>query len=113
MRPTPDNPNPPQRNRDGTLRHRIDANCETAFWDPVAGRCLNSGYTDVTRPIGPNGANLTSTGSTNVATNSTPGTTVDPYKTFGGGAASITSDKMHTAFYLTVSLGLAVLCLYK
>lgn len=88
QRPTVDIPNPPQKNADGTTRTRISSSCDTPFWDPIAGKCLNSGYTDATRQIGPNGANLTSTGSTNVDGSDNKGGSDDPYKTFGGASAA-------------------------
>ncbi|UZJ55063.1 hypothetical protein CBS101457_004383 [Exobasidium rhododendri] len=109
VRPTPDQPNPPQKNNDGSVRIRIGDNCDTPFWDPVAGKCLNSGYTDDTRAIGPNGANLTSSATTNVA--NTTGSAVDGYETFGG-AASLHQSSRATAGCLGLSLLLAVVSLY-
>jgi hypothetical protein len=48
-------------------RALVPANCSTPFWDPIQGHCLcNSStcsFTDASRPIGPNGANLTGGGS--------------------------------------------------
>jgi hypothetical protein len=63
--PTPGNPNPPQQ--DGQQpRFRLPQNCSTPFWDPIAGKCLCSSstcqFSDNSRPIGPNGANLTGGG---------------------------------------------------
>ncbi|KAH9486218.1 Chitin deacetylase 7 [Psilocybe cubensis] len=65
--PTPDQPNPPQDTSQGQPeRHRLPANCSTPFWDPIAGKCLCTAstctFTDLSRPIGPNGANLTGGG---------------------------------------------------
>lgn len=65
--PTPDNPNPPQQVPDGqNARFRLPANCSTAFWDPQGGSCLctssTCAFVDSSRPIGPNGANLTGGG---------------------------------------------------
>ncbi|KAF7340970.1 Carbohydrate esterase family 4 [Mycena sanguinolenta] len=65
--PTTATPNPPQQVPDGQqARFRLPANCSTAFWDPIAGNCLCSSsqcaFTDTSRPIGPNGANLTGGG---------------------------------------------------
>ena len=41
----------------------VPDNCTTAFWDPIEGECICTSDTcefhDTTRPIGPNGANLT------------------------------------------------------
>ncbi|KAI0066583.1 hypothetical protein BV25DRAFT_1868240 [Artomyces pyxidatus] len=67
VEPTPDNPNPPQDTSNGQkARVRLPANCSTPFWDPIAGDCIcNSStctFTDNSRPIGPNGANLTGGG---------------------------------------------------
>ncbi|KAN0065437.1 hypothetical protein ACQY0O_001273 [Thecaphora frezii] len=86
--PSPQNPNPPQKNNDGTIRTRIDSKCDTPWWDPIAGKCLcsggNCGFTDDTRAIGPNGANLTSSGSSNQAGSSSASATQDPYRNFNG-----------------------------
>lgn len=73
------------------MRSRINDKCDTPFWDPIAGKCLNSGFTDETRAIGPNGANLTSTGSTNTDGADSQGgkSTSDGYQTFGSGGAQI------------------------
>ncbi|KIK71468.1 hypothetical protein GYMLUDRAFT_254679 [Collybiopsis luxurians FD-317 M1] len=65
--PTADNPNPAQSvPAGGQARYRLPANCTTAFWDPVAGNCLcqdsSCQFSDESRPIGPNGANLTGGG---------------------------------------------------
>ncbi|KAF7783925.1 hypothetical protein Agabi119p4_90 [Agaricus bisporus var. burnettii] len=65
--PTTDNPNPPQQVPDGqNARFRLPANCSTAFWDPIQGQCSctsdTCAFTDNSRPIGPNGANLTGGG---------------------------------------------------
>ncbi|KAF7333423.1 Carbohydrate esterase family 4 [Mycena venus] len=65
--PTPGNPNPAQQVPDGQQpRFRLPANCSTPFWDPIGNKCLcnsdSCAFTDVSRPIGPNGANLTGGG---------------------------------------------------
>ncbi|KAF7302610.1 Carbohydrate esterase family 4 protein [Mycena chlorophos] len=65
--PTTSNPNPAQQVPDGQqARFRLPANCSTPFWDPIAGNCLcksnDCAFTDNSRPIGPNGANLTGGG---------------------------------------------------
>ncbi|KAH7920945.1 hypothetical protein BV22DRAFT_1039233 [Leucogyrophana mollusca] len=64
---SPSNPNPPQAVQQGQqARFRLPANCSTPFWDPIAGNCLctssSCAFTDNSRPIGPNGANLTGGG---------------------------------------------------
>lgn len=86
--PSPQQPIPPQKNRDGSIRTRIGANCDTAWWDPIAGKCLcndsSCAFADGTRPIGPNGANLTSAATTNVDGSGSNGTPADPYKNFSG-----------------------------
>ncbi|KDN47966.1 left border a protein [Tilletiaria anomala UBC 951] len=84
--PSPQQPNPPQKNADGSNRTRIGSNCDTPWWDPIAGKCLCSdsscAFTDGTRPIGPNGANLTSSATTNSDGSDSNGAPVDPYKSF-------------------------------
>jgi hypothetical protein len=65
--PTPDQPNPQQSVAPGAqARFRLPSNCSTPFWDPVAGKCICTSstcqFTDNSRPIGPNGANLTGGG---------------------------------------------------
>ncbi|CEH14235.1 hypothetical protein CBOM_02102 [Ceraceosorus bombacis] len=107
QRPTVDVPNPPQNNASGSLRHRIADNCDTPFWDPIAGKCLNSGFKDETRTIGQNGEGITSTGNTNTdgATTSGGG---DGYSTFGGpgsGAATVGLP----SFSAVLTLGLSAL----
>uniref|UniRef100_V5ESH3 Polysaccharide deacetylase n=2 Tax=Kalmanozyma brasiliensis (strain GHG001) TaxID=1365824 RepID=V5ESH3_KALBG len=95
--PSPQQPNPPQRNNDKTLRTRIPANCDTPFWDPVGAKCLCTGsacaFDDSTRPIGPNGSNLTSSGSTNTGSSAgaggSPSASSDPYRTFSGATAKM------------------------
>ncbi|KAF5313065.1 hypothetical protein D9619_002538 [Psilocybe cf. subviscida] len=67
VEPSPQNPNPSQDTSNGQqTRFRLPANCSTAFWDPIAGKCLcNQGscaFVDNSRPIGANGANLTGGG---------------------------------------------------
>jgi len=62
--PSPSNPLPPQSG--SSPRHRLPANCSTPFWDPIGNKCLCTSsscqFSDMTRPIGPNGANLTGGG---------------------------------------------------
>ncbi|KAJ7589601.1 hypothetical protein C8J56DRAFT_1049242 [Mycena floridula] len=65
--PTPDDPNPAQQVPDGqAARFRLPGNCSTPFWDPVGGKCIctasTCNFADDSRPIGPNGANLTGGG---------------------------------------------------
>jgi len=65
--PSPGNPNPEQRVEEGQqARFRLPANCSTPFWDPIKGNCVCTSSTctfaDNSRPIGPNGANLTGGG---------------------------------------------------
>ncbi|KAK2462850.1 hypothetical protein APHAL10511_005048 [Amanita phalloides] len=62
--PTPSDPNPPQVSVSGqSARVRLSANCSTPFWDPIQGKCIctssTCAFVDTSRPIGPNGANLT------------------------------------------------------
>lgn len=64
----------------------------TTSWDPIAGKCLNSGFQDDTRPIGPNGANLTSSGSTNTGDLSDSSGSSDGFKKFGSGAHRLQVD---------------------
>jgi len=84
--PTVNQAVPPQDTSNGQqARFRLPANCSTAFWDPIGGKCLCNDdkckFTDVTKPIGPNGSNLTSGGTG--AANSTDDKPEDPYKPFG------------------------------
>ncbi|RDB19529.1 hypothetical protein Hypma_013411 [Hypsizygus marmoreus] len=67
IQPSPNNPNPAQKVPDGeAARSRLPMNCSTPFWDPIAGKCICDSHTcafaDNSRPIGPNGANLTGGG---------------------------------------------------
>lgn len=52
--PTPDDPVPSPR--EGDTRHTLPSDCQTAWFDPIANRCLcdsdNCAFTDETRPIG-------------------------------------------------------------
>ncbi|KAG2022544.1 hypothetical protein CC2G_000285 [Coprinopsis cinerea AmutBmut pab1-1] len=56
--PTPMNPNPAQA-AGQPVRYRVPANCSTAFWDPIEGRCTctsgDCAFSDVERNIGPDG----------------------------------------------------------
>ncbi|KAI0829015.1 hypothetical protein BC628DRAFT_1315908 [Trametes gibbosa] len=88
--PTPAQPAPAQATESGQARFRIPANCSTPFWDPIKGTCIctssTCAFTDQSRPIGPNGANLTgdqvSSGTDGTATPSS-----NPYVPFNGAAA--------------------------
>jgi hypothetical protein len=84
----------------------VPTNCSTAFWDPIAGKCLctssTCAFTDASRPIGvsllsflllrtaddgvllpqPNGANLTGGGTGGAAGASA--STTNPYVPFNG-----------------------------
>lgn len=87
--PSPDNPNPTQKNKDGSVRHRISNNCDTPFWDPIKGACLESGFEDQTRSIGPNGEN-SNPGGTNSDGSSSSGTNnTDPYTSFSGSSMGV------------------------
>ncbi|KAK7063548.1 family 4 carbohydrate esterase [Favolaschia claudopus] len=89
--PTVDNPNPAQQVPDGgQARSRVPTNCSTAFWDPIAAKCLctsnDCAFTDNSRAIGPNGANLTGGG-----TGGAPGASASPttYVPFNGKAVAL------------------------
>ncbi|KAA1467878.1 hypothetical protein DENSPDRAFT_833028 [Dentipellis sp. KUC8613] len=87
---SPSNPNPPQDTSNGQqTRYRLPPNCSTPFWDPIKGQCLCTSdqcqFQDNSRPIGPNGANLTGGG-----TGSFNGSDAAPsqsYQPFNGNAA--------------------------
>lgn len=86
--PTVDNPNPQQSVASGgQARFRIPGNCSTAFWDPIGNKCLcqdsSCAFTDNSRPIGPNGANLTGGGTGGDAAVTT---SASPFMPFNGGA---------------------------
>jgi len=85
--PSPGNPDPPQATSDGTAaRFRLPNNCSTPFWDPIAGHCIctssTCAFTDNSRPVGPNGANLTGDGSSGTAPAAT--STYVPFNGNGG-----------------------------
>ncbi|KAF8753729.1 hypothetical protein RHS01_06678 [Rhizoctonia solani] len=82
--PSPGNPNPPQATAEGkALRGRLPANCSTPFWDPIGSKCLCQDsacqFVDQSRPIGPNGANLTGGGTGGTVSSSTAGPTYVPF----------------------------------
>ncbi|KAH7911595.1 hypothetical protein BJ138DRAFT_1150251 [Hygrophoropsis aurantiaca] len=97
---TPSNPNPPQQVVSGQqARYRLPSNCSTPFWDPIAGNCLctssSCAFTDNSRPIGPNGANLTGggTGGSSSGASQTPSYVnfngAPPVKLFGSGLVGV------------------------
>ncbi|TFY78825.1 hypothetical protein EWM64_g5184 [Hericium alpestre] len=85
---SPSNPNPPQDPTVGQERFRLPANCSTPFWDPIKGQCLcqdsSCQFADNSRPIGPNGANLTGGGTGDFGPTATP---TQSYKPFNGNGA--------------------------
>ncbi|KAF9071990.1 hypothetical protein BDP27DRAFT_1218247 [Rhodocollybia butyracea] len=88
--PTVSNPNPAQSVPAGEqARYRLPENCTTAFWDPIGGNCLckdsSCQFNDGSRPIGPNGANLTG-GGTGGAGLTSPSPS---YKSFNGADSSM------------------------
>ena len=72
--------------------HTVASNCSTPFWDPIKGECIctssTCAFTDTSRPIGPNGANLTGS-----EINSTDGSaatqTSDPYVPFNAARSAL------------------------
>jgi len=92
--PSPSNPNPPQDLSGGqTARHRLPTNCSTPFWDPIDGKCLCTSstclFTDGSRPVGPNGANLTGGGTGGAFTASaSTATATDSFVPFNDAMAS-------------------------
>ncbi|KAJ7799096.1 hypothetical protein B0H14DRAFT_1711143 [Mycena olivaceomarginata] len=90
--PTVGNPNPAQQVPDGQqARFRLPTNCSTPFWDPIAGKCLctasDCAFADNSRPIGPNGANLTGGGTGGSADASASPT--NAYVPFNGGGFTL------------------------
>jgi len=86
--PTPENPVPVQNTSLG-LRYRLPANCSTAFFDPIANKCLcessSCAFTDQTRPIGnysEGGSGQIPTGSSSASSSEPTGYT--PFNTSGG-----------------------------
>ncbi|KAK7063546.1 carbohydrate esterase family 4 protein [Favolaschia claudopus] len=106
VEPTVGNPNPAQQVPDGQqarsrrtstfyilplplslvlITDTVPTNCSTAFWDPIGAKCLcssnNCAFTDNSRPIGPNGANLTGggTGSNAAGASASATTTYVPF----------------------------------
>lgn len=111
--PTPTNPLPAQAVASGGARHRLPANCSTPFWDPIGNKCLCTSsscqFNDQTRPIGPNGANLTGggTGTSNGGSTSTP-SIYTPFKSTANLSFDRTLASILTVFSaLTLSVILA------
>jgi hypothetical protein len=93
VEPTPQNPNPSQDTSGGQqARFRLPANCSTAFWDPIAGKCqCNQGscaFVDNSRPIGANGANLTGGGTGDAFVTGTAGQPVASFIPFNSALSS-------------------------
>jgi len=93
IEPTPDTPLPPVvPDANNKTRHRLPANCDTPWWDPIAGMCLCNGtdcsFQDDSRPIGPNGANLTG-GDSNTTTSTSASSSASFVSFNGNGAPSI------------------------
>ena len=63
----------------------VSSNCSTPFWDPIKGECIctsdSCAFTDASRPIGPNGANLTGD-QVNSTDESAATASTDPYVPF-------------------------------
>lgn len=91
--PTPDDPNPPQQPPTGQqTRFRLPSNCSTPFWDPIKGDCICNSSTcafeDTSKPIGPNGANLTG-GGTGSEAEPSASQSANPYVPFNGAQTSL------------------------
>jgi len=91
--PSPSNPNPSQQVPSGQqARFRLPVNCSTPFWDPIAGSCIctsnTCAFADDSRPIGPNGANLTG-GGTGGSFNGESGSATPTYVPFNGDLSSL------------------------
>ncbi|KAK7028430.1 family 4 carbohydrate esterase [Favolaschia claudopus] len=91
VEPTLSNPNPAQQVPDGEQpRFRLPANCSTAFWDPIGNKCLcasdSCAFTDISRPIGPAGANFTG-GGTGGSSNGIPQPSSPAYVPFSAGVS--------------------------
>jgi hypothetical protein len=105
VEPTPDDPNPPQDTSNGRqARFRLPANCSTPFWDPIGDVCICNSTTcqfqDNSRPIGPNGANLTGGGTGGSFTGTaSPTSSYAPFN--GNGAVS----PLPAGIWLAIMLG--------
>ncbi|EIN14312.1 hypothetical protein PUNSTDRAFT_49130 [Punctularia strigosozonata HHB-11173 SS5] len=108
--PSPSDPNPPQQVPDGEqARFRLPSNCSTPFWDPIDGKCIcNSStcsFTDASRPIGPNGANLTGGGSGGTFGSSESASATATYVPFNGSGA-VPSMSLPTGIWAAALVGL-------
>jgi hypothetical protein len=106
VEPTPGNPNPEQDTSNGQqARFRLPANCSTPFWDPVKGQCICTSSTcqfqDNSRPIGPNGANLTG-GGTGGSFSSGAASPTSSYVPFNGNGAV---SPLPAGIWLAIMLG--------
>jgi len=114
--PTPDNPNPPQKIPAGqNARFRLPTNCSTPFWDPSAGKCICTSssctFADNSRPIGPNGANLTGGGTGGEFGSGSA--TSQPYVPFNSALPTVPSGFYHAIMvtFFGVAIGtFGVLC---
>lgn len=98
--PSPSNPVPAQATTSGqALRNRVPANCSTPFWDPIGNKCLCQSsacqFLDTTKPIGPNGQNLTGGGTG--SSDAVPTTTYVPFNSNSATASSLPLCKAFTA----------------
>ncbi|KAF9488197.1 hypothetical protein BDN71DRAFT_1424830 [Pleurotus eryngii] len=96
--PTVEKPNPPQQVADGQqARFRLPQNCSTPFWDPIKGECIctssTCAFADGSRPIGPNGANLTGGGT---GTFEDPASSSTTYVPFNNALPSVSLDILPT-----------------
>lgn len=110
--PTVANPNPNQTVPDGeSARFRLPANCTTAFWDPIEGECIcNSdtcSFQDTSKPVGPNGANLTGGGLGGSFTSSADGAASStPFNGPGNGAQAMMPAGLLPSVLLALGAGL-------
>ncbi|CDZ97989.1 carbohydrate esterase family 4 protein [Phaffia rhodozyma] len=88
--PSVSDPNPEQVPVGGSgLRHRLPSNCSTACWDPIGNTCVSGSdclFEDTSRPIGPNGSELTGGG------------TDSPSSTLDSSAPAATATKIYVPF---------------
>jgi len=103
---TPANPNPPQATSSTPARFRLPSNCLTPFWDPIGNKCLctesSCAFTDQTRPIGANGANLTGGGTGGDSTTSQ--SAQSSYLPFNSGSVSLLAISQTTVGLAIVSM---------
>ncbi|KAH8120052.1 hypothetical protein DFH11DRAFT_1499913 [Phellopilus nigrolimitatus] len=104
--PTPGDPNPPQASSSSAPRYRLPTNCSTPFWDPIGNKCIctseTCSFTDDSRAIGPNGANLTG-GGTGGSFASGAASATSSFVTFNGGVLPV----FPTGVFPTFAIGLA------